>query len=140
MGEGLCPAPRLVMAAAAAERAASMELSIEGAEAALHRSAPPREEGVFFRRVVEVPASPGLCRDENPFLAELGASLVSGPVCVVAEQPSLKVRAQQHIRPLDIVAVAGHLECEGNASSWRQDQVVANPVKPPLQRSAVTGP
>ncbi len=140
VSEGLAPASGLVMFAAPAEGAHSIELAIEQADAPFDRSTPLLEEGFFLGRVLKLPALFGGGGDRDALLFQLRAAGIGRPIRIITEEPTLEIRLQERVKALNVVAVAGKLESESDTASRRKDQMLSNTVEPALQRCAVTGP
>jgi hypothetical protein len=75
----------------------------------------------------------------DALLRELVAFRFARPVGVVPEQVPLERSCQEGIAPLDVVAVAGDFDDEGDPPLRSEDQVLAHTVEETLQGRAMAG-
>lgn len=84
-----------------------------------------------------MPVAASIRGDGDSLCGKFVALVGLGPVSIVAEKMSLKIGFEQSIKAVDIVAVTGDLEDKRDAAFGREDQMLADAVKPTLQRGAV---
>ena len=128
------------MLGATAEGSPRVKLNVEKPDAAL--DAPPAllEELLGSGRVLELPVGAALGHDRDALGFELLPHGLPGPISVVSEELALKGGFQERIKPLAVVALAGDLLQEGEASLRCENQVLPHPMKIALEGSTVAGP
>ena len=139
VSESLRPTPRHVVLLAPAERPAGVKLSVEKRYPSLDSASQGLEPRLRDGRVLELPVRAAFGRDVDALAREFLALRFPRPVGVVAEQMSLERGLEERIESLDVVAVAGHLDDEGDPPLRSEDQVLAHTVKETLQGRTVAG-
>jgi len=127
------------MLLAATEGSTCVELFVEQPDAPLDSATPFVEKFLLLRRVDGLLPVAACRRDNLDAILEQGLALLGiRPIAVVRQKAAGERRREERIQPLRVVAVAGNLKNEGDAAPGREDQVLTNPVKPTLQRRAIT--
>lgn len=104
------PASGQVMEFGFVLRRARIELLIVKSDATFHVSARPLQFLRKERRILKRKPSSRLRGHNDPALKQFGIHVVAGPVRIVAEHVAFKLRLQQRIKPLNIMAVSGDLD------------------------------
>lgn len=121
VGEGLRPTPGVVVFGRAAESTPGVELRIEEPDAPLDPAAKSLEPLSSDGGVLELPVGAALSPYLDSLPGELDSHLLSGPVRVVAEEGTLERSLEELVEPLDVVAVAGYLDHEGDSALGGED-------------------
>ena len=139
-GQDLAPAAGVMVSGATAEGAVAMEVLVEEAELAVEQMAIGVNPGRHLERILEVPAGVGADQDLQPLLGQLLSRGGGGLIGRIPQEESAEGGLEQGIEALDIMAVAGQLEDEGNPAAGGEEDMLADATKPAAQgRTAADG-
>jgi hypothetical protein len=137
VGEGLSPAPGVIVSDSAVERAACMKLVAEQPNTALDATAAGVEPVTQECRTWFSGVRLLLGMHVNPLYLQLRGHGLVGLVGAVAQERTFEWCLQEGIQAVHIMAIAGDGKHERNAPLRSEDEVFADTVEVHLERGAV---
>ncbi len=137
MSHCLAPAFHFVIRYVPAPRSRGVELCHEQADEALDVWPVLFEERGVLRVVPELLIAARTGNDRYAMVFEFEALFAIWPIPMVGQQAATKGGLQKGIQSMHVMAIARHLKHESQAAVGSEDQMLAHPHKPTVQRAAI---